>query len=465
MTSQTAESPAAQPKTPAALPDSQIAERLASLGVVLPPAPAPVAAYVPAVRSGRMAYTSGQLPFRQGVLAATGLVGDATGYVTAEDASECARLCAINALAALTTVTTGGVLDEVVRIVKVTGYVASAPGFTGQPAVIDGCSRLLVELFGEAGRHARSAVGVAALPLNAPVEIDLLVELRDGKAGVAAGSSASAGDQATASGAKLRMPDKLVERARRLVYEGDWEVPVPRDAATVLLVRDRGPAFEVFLQRRLRSMAFAAGMYVFPGGAVEESDRIRAQALTHLLGPNSPATINRAELDTYATRSAACRETREETGFMLYGMDDLVYIAHWITPTVESRRFDTRFYAVVVDDPTDSAAVLSEADESCWITPADALAGYGRGELAMLPPTVAVLSQFAEYAAAGLDAAAAIAEAGRQLVRPMLPTVRAEPTAPEGIAWVIVDARTGEVIVDLSAPPAGSEVAGATATS
>lgn len=275
-----------------------------------------------------------------------------------------------------------------------------------------------------------------------------------------------AASSAAASTPKLRMPAKLIERARRLVYSDDWEVPVPRDAATVLLVRDRDPAFEIFLQRRLRSMAFAAGMYVFPGGAVEESDRLRADALPDLPSADSVAPINRGgELDTRATRLAAFRETREETGFELVGPEDLVYIAHWVTPTVESRRYDTRFYAVVVDDPTDSPAVLTEADESCWITPADALAGYGRGEMAMLPPTVAVLSQFAGYAAAGLDAAAAISEAGRQLVRPMLPTVRADATAPEGIAWVIVDARTGDLIVDLSAPPAGSEVAGAPATS
>lgn len=160
-------------------PGAAVVARLAALGIVLPAVAAPVAAYVPAVRSGRMAYTSGQLPSREGVLLATGLVGDAAGCVTPEEATECARQCAINALAALVGVTIGGTLDEIVRVVKVTGYVASAPGFTGQPAVIDGCSRLLVDVFGDAGRHARSAVGAAALPLNAPVEIDLLVELRD----------------------------------------------------------------------------------------------------------------------------------------------------------------------------------------------------------------------------------------------------------------------------------------------
>lgn len=264
----------------------------------------------------------------------------------------------------------------------------------------------------------------------------------------------------------LRMPGTLIERARRMVYEGGWDVPVPRDAATVVLIRDREASYEIFLQRRLRSMAFAAGMHVFPGGAVEEIDRVGAGALCS--SPDADrddvAAVG-AELDTVATRLAAFRETREETGFELADPAELVYVAHWVTPTVESRRYDTRFYAAVIDDPTDAPAVLTEADQSSWIAPAAALAAYGRGEMAMLPPTVAVLSQFAGYAAAGMDAAAAVAEAGRQLVRPMLPTARADATAPDGIAWVIIDARNGDVIVDLSAAPAGSEVAGVTATS
>ncbi len=152
-----------------------VRQRLAAAGIVLPPAPAPVAMYVPAVRSGNTAYTSGQLPLVDGVLRATGLVGTGPGHVSEQLAADCARLCAINALAALTTVID---LDRIVRIVKVNGYVASANGFTAQPGVVNGCSQLLVELFGEAGKHSRTAVGVAALPLNAPVEIDLLVRVR-----------------------------------------------------------------------------------------------------------------------------------------------------------------------------------------------------------------------------------------------------------------------------------------------
>lgn len=151
-------------------------QRLEAAGIALPPTPAPVAIYVPAVRSGNMAYTSGQLPLVDGVLQATGLVGTGVGHISPQVAADCARLCALNALAALTTVID---LDRIVRIVKVNGYVAGAAGFTAQPAVINGCSQLLVELFGEVGKHSRTAVGVAVLPLNAPVEIDLLVQVRD----------------------------------------------------------------------------------------------------------------------------------------------------------------------------------------------------------------------------------------------------------------------------------------------
>lgn len=145
--------------------------RLESLGITLPAVAAPVAAYVPAVQSGSYVYTSGQLPFVEGKLAATGKVGDA---VSAEQAKDLARSCALNALAAIHELVG---IDSVVRVVKVVGFVASAVGFTGQPGVVNGASELLGEVFGEAGRHARSAVGVAALPLDAPVEVELVVEV------------------------------------------------------------------------------------------------------------------------------------------------------------------------------------------------------------------------------------------------------------------------------------------------
>ena len=153
---------------------SVIAARLAELGIDLPDVAAPVAAYVPAVRSGNLVFTSGQLPFVDGALAVTGKVGD--GQVDAGVASDLARTAALNALAAIHALI--GDLDQVARIVKVVGFVASTPDFTGQPGVVNGASNVLGEIFGEAGVHARSAVGVAVLPLDAPVEVELIVELR-----------------------------------------------------------------------------------------------------------------------------------------------------------------------------------------------------------------------------------------------------------------------------------------------
>jgi enamine deaminase RidA (YjgF/YER057c/UK114 family) len=147
-------------------------ERLAGLGRALPGVAAPVAAYVPAVRTGNLVYTSGQLPLVDGKLAATGKVG---GEVGPEEAKELAATCALNALAAVKAEI--GDLGRVRRVVKVVGFVASTPDFTGQPGVVNGASELLGEVFGEAGVHARSAVGVAALPLDAPVEVELIVEI------------------------------------------------------------------------------------------------------------------------------------------------------------------------------------------------------------------------------------------------------------------------------------------------
>ena len=146
--------------------------RLRELGIRLPPVAAPVAAYVPAVRSGQLVFTSGQLPFVDGGLRRTGKVG---GSVEVEDAAADAKVCALNALAAVDELVG---LDSVARIVRVVGYVASAEGFTGQPRVVNGASELLSRVFGDAGVHARSAIGVAELPLGAPVEVELTVELR-----------------------------------------------------------------------------------------------------------------------------------------------------------------------------------------------------------------------------------------------------------------------------------------------
>jgi enamine deaminase RidA (YjgF/YER057c/UK114 family) len=147
-------------------------ERLAELGLTVPEVPTPVAVYIPALRSGHHVFTSGQLPMREGKLIATGKVG---GEVSQEEAVECARQCALNAIAAVKAEV--GELSDVKRIVKVVAFVASTPDFTAQPQVANGVSELLGEVFGEAGRHARSAVGVPVLPLDAPVEVELIVEV------------------------------------------------------------------------------------------------------------------------------------------------------------------------------------------------------------------------------------------------------------------------------------------------
>jgi enamine deaminase RidA (YjgF/YER057c/UK114 family) len=148
-------------------------ERVEELGLSIPEVPKPVAAYVPAVRSGNYVYTSGQLPMREGKLVATGKVG---GEVSAEQGAELAQRCGLNAIAAVKSVI--GDLSDVVRVVKVVAFVASTPDFTGQPGVANGASELIGKVFGDAGQHARSAVGVPVLPLDAPVEVEMVVEVR-----------------------------------------------------------------------------------------------------------------------------------------------------------------------------------------------------------------------------------------------------------------------------------------------
>jgi enamine deaminase RidA (YjgF/YER057c/UK114 family) len=149
-----------------------LVDRLGELGLALPPVAAPVAAYVPAVRNGDLVFTSGQLPMVAGSLAATGKVGAA---VTAEQAKELAQICALNALAAAGTVCD---IDQIAQVVKVVVFVASAQGFNGQPGVANGASELFGSVFGDAGKHARSAVGVPELPLDAPVEVEVVFSLR-----------------------------------------------------------------------------------------------------------------------------------------------------------------------------------------------------------------------------------------------------------------------------------------------
>jgi len=150
---------------------SNLDDRLAELGLTVPATSKPVAAYIPAVASGNLVYTSGQLPMVDGVLPLTGKVG---AEVDADAAKQLARTCVLNGLAAARSAI--GSLDRITRVVKVVGFVASDPSFTGQPGVINGASELLAEIFGESGQHARSAVGVAVLPLDAPVEVEFVFE-------------------------------------------------------------------------------------------------------------------------------------------------------------------------------------------------------------------------------------------------------------------------------------------------
>jgi enamine deaminase RidA (YjgF/YER057c/UK114 family) len=153
-------------------PQSWLA-KLEELGISLPDVVTPLAAYVPAVRTGNLVYTSGQVPMQAGAVAATGKVG---AEVSPEDGKALARICALNALAAVHSLVG---IDSVVRVVKVVGFVASTPGFNGQPGVINGASELFGEIFGDAGAHARSAVGVSELPLNVPVEVEIIVEVAE----------------------------------------------------------------------------------------------------------------------------------------------------------------------------------------------------------------------------------------------------------------------------------------------
>jgi enamine deaminase RidA (YjgF/YER057c/UK114 family) len=151
---------------------SLVEDRLAALGIVIPEVVPPVAAYVPAVRAGSLVFTSGQLPFRAGELMATGTLGAAVDPAVATD---CARQCALNALGAIKALI--GDLDQVEQVVKLVVFVASTPDFTGQPAIANGASQLMQVAFGDAGVHARSAVGLASLPLGAPVEVEVIVSL------------------------------------------------------------------------------------------------------------------------------------------------------------------------------------------------------------------------------------------------------------------------------------------------
>ena len=214
--------------------------------------------------------------------------------------------------------------------------------------------------------------------------------------------------------------------------QGDLVVAPMRPAATVVMLTDTGEGLKVYLQMRARTMAFAAGMYVFPGGAVEEQDIAAA-------GADGFGDIGE---DTLPARFAAVREAREESGLEIQDPSSLSYIAHWVTPEVEPKRFDTRFYATVVDDPSQATQTSTETEGDQWVRPREAIAQQGAGEISMLPPTLAVIAGLARLDTQGFSARAAIDDFASTPIVPLLP-VPVDTDPAEGlIEWDLVDLRT-----------------------
>jgi 8-oxo-dGTP pyrophosphatase MutT (NUDIX family) len=283
----------------------------------------------------------------------------------------------------------------------------------------------------------------------------------------------------------LEMPPELVQRARVLAQGGPWDPPEPRDAATVVLLRDGTAGLEVLLMRRPDSMVFAPGMHVFPGGRVDPAQDSQPTVQgTVRAGPWTDPAAARALI------VAGIRETFEEAGVLLavdrsgrpaardedwardreasetaggfpavlrrrrlhVQADLLVPIAHWITPEVESRRFDTRFLAAALPAGQDVEAHISETDSAHWMAPADALAEHHVGDLAMLPPTVAVLADLAGQRSVG----DALNWARTREVVPLMPRAQ---LSGEDLTWALVHAYTGEVL-SAAEQPSGSEERG-----
>lgn len=286
------------------------------------------------------------------------------------------------------------------------------------------------------------------------------------------------------------MPAHVSERVHALLA-GDWEPPELRDATTVVLLRDRG-GLETFLMRRVSTMAFAAGMYVFPGGRIDDADVSSAFEWT---GGSIDATRMTAGEDlARGLVVCAVRELFEETGILLavdeHGRvpheDDLweddraaVHASsqalaevlarrglaldpallplwtHWVTPEIESRRYDVRFFVAAVPDGQRVRDVSGEADDVRWERPDDAITAYAQGRLPMLPPTAATIADLTQFA----DVSGVLAGASSREVRPLMPRARLDDSG--AIAWEIIDVRDGSVILPLDSEPAGSEVHGA----
>lgn len=286
------------------------------------------------------------------------------------------------------------------------------------------------------------------------------------------------------------MPPEVSERARALLT-GQWQPPRVRDASTVVLVRD-ADGLQTYLMRRAASMAFAAGMHVFPGGRIDASDGEGDVSWTG--DPLDPVRMTATPRQARGLIVGAVREVFEETGVLL-AVDEsgrtpeeddrweadraavaasspefarvlarrglsidpalLPLWTHWVTPEIETKRYDVRFFVAAVPSGQRAQDVSGEADEVRWIAPPRALQDYARGALPMLPPTVATLADLA-----GLpDVASVLASASGRTVRPLMPRPRLESDGT--IAWDVIDVRDGATVVSLPAEPAGSEVAGA----
>ena len=286
------------------------------------------------------------------------------------------------------------------------------------------------------------------------------------------------------------MPPEVSERARALLA-GEWEPPPAYDASTVVLLRE-DDGLQTYLMRRASTMAFAAGMHVFPGGRIDDVDA--DAALQWAREAPDARRLTATDRQARGLVVGAVREVFEETGILLavdaagctpteddaWESDRAAVAAssaafapmlarrglrldprllpvwtHWITPEVESKRYDVRFFVAAVPEGQTARDVSGEADHVTWIAPADALEAYARGRLPMLPPTVATLADLAGHS----DVDGVLARAAARDIRPLMPRPRLDPHGD--VAWDVIDVRDGTIVVSLPTEPAGSEVAGA----
>lgn len=255
----------------------------------------------------------------------------------------------------------------------------------------------------------------------------------------------------------MSAPDLFIERSMALArQDGSWTPPLLRSASTVVLLRDAPTGLETYIMRRARSMAFAPGMHVFPGGGVAVEDLSTGAGIPADDFPFQVAAARASadEPEMRALVACAIREVHEEAGVVLTARD-LVLADHWITPEAESHRYDVRFFAAVLPAGQDARPHGTEADHAAWISPTAALAAFHAGGLPMLPPTVGAIA----FLAAHDRAADVLAAAAQRDLAPRMP--RALVNDDGTLRWVIVNERTGEVLAERLGPPEASEVVGA----